>query len=442
MLFPNVGKTAIVFLALCGMCWAPPARAQAPPAAQTGPANLAEIRVTGSKRWTSEQIASSCGLTPGEPVTREDFQTAANHLSELGTFSNVQYRFSMIAKGALVEFQVVDAPLIPVSYDNMPWFSDETITAAVHQDVPLFDGYAPSQGTVLGDISKAIAKLVWSLNIHPSVEHSVVRAIATDEDIQRFRVVGVPVTVTAIEFDDPIARESAAIRERLSDVVGKPYSRLSIELFDYEQVRPIYLASAMLRVKIGKPEPSAEASSPGVPASSVRVKIPIVPGAVYMLGGITWTGNRAIPTSALDELVAPAYLKVGAPADGLRLHALWESVNDKYGRAGYLDEKLDPVQEFDDQAHRVSYGVAIAEGLQYHMGNLILTGLSVEGEKRIRTGFRLKPGDPLDRIYCDEFADTGARAAFGTLPFHYEKLGHFLEKDPQKGTADVMLDFQ
>jgi hypothetical protein len=38
--------------------------------------------------------------------------------------------------------------------------------------------------------------------------------------------------------------------------------------------------------------------------------------------------------------------------------------------------------------------------------------------------------------------ETGARSAFGTLPFHYEKLGHYLQKDSEKGTVDVMLDFQ
>jgi hypothetical protein len=76
------------------------------------------------------------------------------------------------------------------------------------------------------------------------------------------------------------------------------------------------------------------------------------------------------------------------------------------------------------------------------MGNLVLSGLSLEGEKRIRAAFRLKTGDPFDRIYCDEFMETGARSAFGTLPFHYEKLGHYLQKDSEKGTVDVMLDFQ
>jgi len=36
----------------------------------------------------------------------------------------------------------------------------------------------------------------------------------------------------------------------------------------------------------------------------------------------------------------------------------------------------------------------------------------------------------------------GARAAFGTLPFTYAKVGHFLQKDPKTGKVDVLMDFE
>jgi outer membrane protein insertion porin family len=441
MFLPTVRKTAILFLAMCGLGPALSLRSQtsAPP---SGPANLAAIQVTGSKRWTSEQIAPSCGLTPGQTVTREDFQAAANHLTDLGAFSDVQYRFATVPKGAVLEFQVADAPLIPASYDNMPWFSDDQITAAVHADVPLFDGAAPSKGALLDSISQAIAKLLLSKDIHASVEHSVVRAVQTNEDVQRFRVVGIPVTVSALAFDDPIARESGAIRDREYDVIGKPYSRLALELFEYEQVRPVYLSAAMLRVKLGAPQPHLDPSPAGAPAASVHIMLPIVPGPIFKWDGVTWTGNEKIASAALDSLVGQSGLKPGVAANGLKIQTLWHSVDDEYGRLGYLDEKLDPAPQFDEHAAKVSYRAAIVEGQTYHMGTLVLSGLSVEGEKRLRAAFRLKTGDPFDRVYCDEFIETGARSAFGTLPFHYEKLGHYFQKDPDKATVDVMLDFQ
>jgi len=78
MFSPNMRKTAILLLAVCGLWPALALRSQPSPAQQTGPANLAAIHATGSKRWTPEQIAASCGLTPGQTITRDDFQ-AADH---------------------------------------------------------------------------------------------------------------------------------------------------------------------------------------------------------------------------------------------------------------------------------------------------------------------------------------------------------------------------
>src|ERR1700723_2760054 len=115
---PTVRKIAILgfSLAVCGL-WPALSLCSQTPSPATGPANLAAIHATGSKRWTSDQIAASSGLTLGQSVTRDDFQAAANHLTELGTFSSVQYRFSTVPKGAVLEFQVTDGPLFPVSYD-------------------------------------------------------------------------------------------------------------------------------------------------------------------------------------------------------------------------------------------------------------------------------------------------------------------------------------
>jgi len=90
----------------------------------------------------------------------------------------------------------------------------------------------------------------------------------------------------------------------------------------------------------------------------------------------------------------------------------------------------------------VAYNVTIDEGPQYHMGKLILTGLSVEGEKRIRNAWKLAPGDVFDKNVYDQFVDTGIRQAFAGSPFRYDKIGRYLQQDSKDAKVDVMLDFQ
>ncbi|MFZ1008161.1 MAG: hypothetical protein WAN65_15075, partial [Candidatus Sulfotelmatobacter sp.] len=113
-----------------------------------------------------------------------------------------------------------------------------------------------------------------------------------------------------------------------------------------------------------------------------------------------------------------------------------------YASHGYLDAKITPTPHFDDKAARVSYSVAVDEGPQYHMGQLVLTGLSLEGERRIRAAWQIPAGAVFDRAVYDEFVERGTKEAFVGLPFHYDKIGRFLQTDPKTGSVDVLLDFQ
>ena len=76
------------------------------------------------------------------------------------------------------------------------------------------------------------------------------------------------------------------------------------------------------------------------------------------------------------------------------------------------------------------------------MGNLILSGLSPDGEKRIRTAWKIPGGSVFDKTFYDQFVDTGIKQAFAGLSYHYDKIGRFLQQDPKTGRVDVLLDFQ
>jgi outer membrane protein assembly factor BamA len=141
----------------------------------------------------------------------------------------------------------------------------------------------------------------------------------------------------------------------------------------------------------------------------------------------------------LDKFVE---LKTGEVADGVRMEASWNRVLDTYGAQGYIDAKLTPTPHYDDKAARVSYTVAISEGPQYRMGQLVLTGLSLEGERRIRAAWQIPKGAVFNRGVYDDFVAHGTKEAFNGLPFHYDKIGRFLQTDAQAGTVDVLLDFQ
>jgi len=399
---------------------------------------LAAIQITGSKKYSSAQIAFVCGLHTGEAARKEDFQAAANQLGALGVFSSVRYRFSSKGEDVTVEFQVEDAPTVPVSFDNFPWFSDAELGQAVKDSVILFDGTAPEQGAILDAIAQALVKLLPTRGVHGTVEHALLAHPDTEEKFQQFLLEGASLKVGAIEFSDPLAASDKRVQDRLSDIVGKPYSRYAIELFDFELVRPVYLDRGRLGVRFGQPGARISGDPTKPMPDAVKVVVPVEPGLAYKWGGVTWSGNSVLASSYLDSLIG---MQAGEPVDGMKLIAAWDRVGAAYGHRGYLDATITPEASFNDAAAQVSYRVSIVEGSQYVMGDLIPTGLSLEGERRLRAGWRIGKGEVFDRTYFDEFLAKGAKQSFGDLPVHFDEIGHWLRTDPKTATVDVLLDF-
>ncbi len=397
------------------------------------------IQAAGSKKYNEAQIAMASGLHAGDLVTREDIQAAADRLAELGPFSSARYRFTSLGEGINIEFQMADAPTVPVSFDNFPWFTDAELTDALKQAVILFDGTAPEQGTILDAMAEALQKLLAMRGVRAAVERTLLAQPVGEGMMQQFKVVGASLTINAVQFGDALAADSRRLQERLSDLVGKPYSRFALEVFANEQVRPLYLERGHLRVHIGKPM-ARFTGNPNRPLpDSVLVIVPIEPGPIYRWGGATWSGNAIFGPAALDEFLG---LKKNEIANGMKIAAAWLRVQDEYGRRGYLDLKLEPKPIYDDASQRVSYQVNIAEGAQYRMGELVITGLSLAAEHKLLEAWHMPRGQVFDRVYFDEFLATGIKRAFADFVVHFDEVGHWLRTNPTTRTVDVLLDFK
>ncbi len=421
-------------MVVAGLSLFPPAFAQAPDTQGNG--KLESIKVTGSAKYRSDQIASETGLSVGTTISKFDLQRGADRLAQLGLFASVQYRFASEDAGVRAEYQVTDAPTVPVWFDNFPWFTDDELIAAAKREIPLFDGTVPQRGSLLNEMSNTLELLLETRGVNSSVSSALTTAPVTDAQVMQFHVEHAGVNIASVEFSDPLAQGDRGVQQRLGDVVGQQFSRTLVELFEFEQVRPVYLSHAFLRVRFGAPVARITGSGAG---ARVAVAAPVEPGPAFAWNGVIWSGNISIASAVLNGIIA---LKPGDPADGMKLEAIWDGVRDEYTRRGYLDVNLVAAPQFDDSAKRVTYTVSITEGPLYRMGKLVLTGLSLEGERRIRAAWGIAQGAVFNKEIYEQFASTGVKQAFIGLPFHYEKVGRFLQEDANSGSVDVLLDFQ
>jgi outer membrane protein insertion porin family len=417
--------------------------ARLPALAQTASPSfvVGEVHASGSHRYSDAQIAATAGLKPGDPISNQTLQDISDELAQLGVFSRVSFRFTAKNNRATVNFELEDAPIVPVMFENFPWFTDQELSDEIRRAVPLFDGGAPRGGSLIDEITAALSAKLASRGIKANVEHTLLTEPSSDEEIMQFRQDGVNFTIASLSFGDSAAQNSEKIHDRMSDLVGKKFSRFAIELFENEQLRPIYLSAGRIRVKLGAPV--VHLNGDGQQGqSTVDVQIPVEPGQVFRLSSAAWSGSMAIDAATLSRLVS---VKPGDLADGMKLASGWQQIELEYGHRGYLDAKITPVAKFDDASVTVRYDVTIVEGPQYRMGELVITGLSLDAERRLRNAWRLAPGQVFDKTFLDSTLSKLEKptvAIFGDLPVHYAQMGHLLRTDPQSHVIDVLIDFR
>jgi outer membrane translocation and assembly module TamA len=295
---------------------------------------------------------------------------------------------------------------------------------------------------MIDQMTAVIESLLASKDVKGTVTHQLVAAATGQGMTMQFHVEGAPLRVQSLQFEDPLAANSERLKDRVPDIKGQPYSLFAVDLFENEQVRPLYISKGFLRAQIGPPQTRLIPDMNNPKESAVELSIPIQQGPAYSWKGVSWQGNMAVPPPGLDSVIE---LKPGEVADGMKIEDQWQKVEVEYGRRGYLDMKLDAKPQFDDAAHQISYAVTISEGQQYRMGDMVITGLSLEAEKRLRQAWQIAPGQIFDDAYYEQHVKILAKPSrdiFGDLPVHYHEFGHLLRPDASRHTVDVLLDFK
>lgn len=424
----------LLLLALFYPAVSPPVRAQT--------AKLQEIHVDGLKNLPEAQVISLSGLATGSEVERQNLQDAADALVRTGLFAKVNFKFDIHNDRLVVTYRVEENPRLLVSYDNFPWYSDSELDDAVKKALPYYDGHLPETGDVVERAASALKEFISARDAHIEITHQVVLSPLSDGSLQQFHVEGPVLKIASLEFSDPKLTQDLAVRAHLSEIVNHPYSRMMIDVFLSEQIRPIYQQQGFLQAKIGPSEVRLSGNPNQKLPDAIPVYVPCVPGPVYKWKGVEWKGNSAISTITLTNTLG---MKAGELANGQAIEGAWERIREEYGQRGYLEAKVTPAPVFDDAAHTISYQVAIVEGPQYRYGSMTISGMSLAGERLIQQNWTLKPGDLFDKKLFEDFLfdlESHREKIFGELPVHYDTVGHFLQTDADKHTVEVLLDFK
>lgn len=401
---PRILLPSLLITQLC-----PFAAAQKRSAAAPSPVSykLIAVKVTGSKRFTQQEVAVASGLPVGTVAHEDDFKKAARQLGDTGAFSEITYTYTYSSAGTNLVFQVADADkFFPAHFTDFVWFTDEDLREKIHERVPLFNGELPATGRLPDQVSDVLQALLVENGTPGHVEYARTNDKTDHLESFDYNVAGVSIRIHHVEFPGAGPAELPLLQAAAEKLSDREYSRVYMNSFLEHSLLPIYHEHGYLKASSAPPQPkvvkpaASEATENKQPPTYVDVTFAVTPGLQYKLARWDWSGNTEFSTDTLQPLLS---IQPGQAANTLQLQQNLQAVQTLYGSHGYILASVKVNAEFDDVTGSVVYHLIVHEDSLYHMGELQFRGLDNNLTARLRSVWKLRPGDVYDATYLKDF---------------------------------------
>lgn len=375
---------------------------------------LIEIQVAGSKRFPAADIATATGLALGTSISEDDLKRAARRLGDTGVFTDVGYSYSYSSAGTKLQLKVTDADkFVPVRFEDFVWFTDDELLKRIKEHAPLFDGELPLSGRLAEEVSDVLQGMLVEKAIPGNVDY--VRSGPSDGPVNSivYQISNVLIQIRNFEFQGAAESDIPALKAAAERLVGREYSRATLNSLVQKQLLPVYYSSGYLKAEFGAPAPKV-VKPPSAADSNydlrnltvVDVNFPVVPGKQYKLTALEWAGNHELATDQLQKMVKA---EPGRPANTVRITDNLKNIQKLYASRGYVTAAISPEMEFDNAAGTVAIRLNVKEGPVYHMGELEFRGLDNSLTAKLRNAWKIRQGDVYDASYLDQYLPTARK---------------------------------
>jgi len=396
-------RTTVLLLLLAFPCLLP-AQAHRPASARSQPSEhrLIAVNVTGTKRYTPEQLMAATDLHLGDTASEDSFERVVQILGESGVFTNVAFTYSYSSAGTKLELTVADNDrLVPAEFENFVWLSDDQLQSELRRRAPLFEGKIPIGGKLADEVSDALQAILLEKHIPGHADY--IRSGPENGPVEAviFSVSNVSLKIRKVTVTGASPEALAQIQEKAQRMVDGDYSRVRVMGFAKKDLLPILLARGYVKASFAPPQVTVHEQTDD--ATLLDVALTADPGPLYKVSQYEWSGNKAIPSDKLNPLV---HLPANQPANEVQLADDLDRVRKLYGTRGYMRATVTPEPQFDDANGTVAYRLTVQEGDVYHMGDLDIRGLDSRTTTELHSKWELASGAPYDTSYPKRFVDS------------------------------------
>ena len=363
---------------------------------------VVELRATGSKRFTEQDILRAAGIEKGKrEIPLAQVKDAATKLLGLGVFREVSYKHSAVPGGMKVEFTVTDVDhFVRADFDNIVWLPQADLLKELHARVPLFSGELPlgTSGSLPEDVAGALQGLLNERGVKGTVSFATSGPREGLIDAYVYAVDDVEVKIGQFTFTGVSAAFAPLLETAARPLIGTHFQRSTLKRFAESNLLAIYRRRGFLRAGFGTP--AITVLSHKEANTSVAVTLSVEEGRAYTFAGLQWSGNQV---RTVEELNGRLHVRLGQTVNGDQLDFDMVQIRTHYAGLGYMHMLLDLKAIYDDTAGTVRYEAAITEGELFSMGKLDIAGLQPSSAEKLRQIWRLREGDPFDPGYVKRF---------------------------------------
>ena len=418
---------------------------------------IEEIKIQGNRRIPGETIRARMFSKAGDVYDESALERDFNSLWNTGFFEDLRFEREESAKGYIIHVYVKEKPTIRrIEYKNLSSVSQSDVLDRFKQDkvgISVESQYDPTKvkhaevviKELLAEHGRQFAAV--RTEVHPIPPAAVEVDFIVNE--------GPKVKVGNIRFKGNNHLSARYLRSAMKNLkpIGIPHSIFLENLIsktydasklseDAERVRDAYQQKGYFKALVQDPQTQVrDTHGLHIPfvqkgaGKAVDITVPIEEGDRYRLGGITFTGNKAIANTRLLRAIFP--MKDGDVFDTSLVRKGLENLRKAYGQLGYINFTAVPDTQINDEKKLITLAIDVDEGKPYFVRRIEFQGNTTTRDKVIRRELALEEG----QIYNSQLWELSL--------LRLNQLGYFDQLKPdqdseihqnnQEGTVDITL---
>ena len=418
---------------------------------------IQQIRVIGNRRIPKETIVARLFTRIGDAYDPISVERDFNSLWNTAYFDDLRIEREDTEKGIILDIFVKEKPNIrEINYKGLSAVSVSDVLDRFKKEkvgLTVESQYDPAR---VKRAETVIKQLLAEHGHQFSTIKTEVKTIPPASVQINFNVKEGPVVkVGQIKFVGNQHVNPLVLRRAMKNLkpIGIPYSIVLEDIFpqtfdaskleeDTERVRQAYRDRGYANAAVEQPKTQIRDEG-GLnwftfrPNKGKRIDIlmAIEEGGRYRLGGITFTGNKAVVNE--KALRATFAMKDGDWFSATAMGKGLDNLKKAYGSLGYINFGAVPRPTYDDQKKVVSWDIDIDEGKPFYVSRIEFQGNTITRDRVIRRELMLDEGSVYNsQLWEYSLLRLNQLEYFEPLKVDQDSEAH---QDPDHGTVELLL---